>query len=917
MNSRGSPVGYLFSDIEESTERWEKYPAQMQLAVARHDALIDEIVARHGGVIQDRAGDGVFATFRSGNPLQCALDIQLEMQRSDWSAVGGLLVRVGVHTGAAIDQGKVDRPAINRASRIMSSAWGGQIVVSAEAKAAYAAPADSNLMDLGVCRFKGIEEPIRLCSLVHPVLQRTEFPPPRSQLLHGLTGPDVSEPMFGRQRELEEVLARLATCRLVTIIGHGGNGKTRLAAQVAADDAERRPICFASLESVTGGERLAPAIAEALRFSFHGVARPEDQLIGYMRQRQMLLVLDNAETIAGEASFVSKLIAACPQLTVLVTSREPLGLAGESLFRLSGLALPSRDPSEALNSPVLRFFLREAQIRDEEFQLSGAQANAFYEICELVDGSPLALRLIAQWMQVLSLEEILERLRDGPDLLSASNPHQRQTIRGVFEASWSLLDAKQREALARLSVFVKAFDWIAASHVAELSLETFAALERKGLLEQMADRRFALHPLVRRYAREKLAQSGADDPTARRRHSTYYLDAVCSGSESSPERSQGATLELLRRDFSEIRAAWFYAIKIDAKPLILRAIEPLCYFLYTRSMFRDALEVFAAPTLDDSLKRYLASIQGSFLVHQGDTKRAAAIASGVLAVPGGPRRARAHAHHTLGNLAHIRGDFAQAQLHYDRALAIRAKAGDLAGCCYSAISLSALHLMFGRVKEARERVKHGFRLARQIGDVFGTLASHVYAGDIAVLERRFEAAQENFERALRLEESIQNPQFRSMLFRRLGSLFLLRGNHEQALDHHRQAYGLAAELGDQRTCAHALIELGNVHRVMNQLEAAKINLLRGVRLSMVLGMQPSLTRGLLELAHVELRAGNTKTAQRLAGVLHDGDLGSLRSSYDALVVELDGGVQAVAEVVTVQDLLNEIIADADVDSLRL
>jgi len=518
---------------------------------------------------------------------------------------------------------------------------------------------------------------------------------------------------------------------------------------------------------------------------------------------------------------------------------------------------------------------------------------------------------------VLSLEEILERLRDNIDFLSGAEQTGRCTVRGVFEGSWKLLDSEQREALARLSVFAKSFDWLAATHIAELKLETLVALEGKGLLEHTADRRFVMHPLVRAYAQEKLASVDSELAAAQQRHSAHYLKAVCSRFESVPAISQGAALEALQRDFSEIRAAWLYAIRTDATSLILRAIEPLCYFLYVRSMFREALEVFSAPTDNDVLRRYLASIYANFLVHQGDTKTAAAVAAGVLAVPGGARGARAHAHHTLGSLAHIRGDFVQARFHYGRALAIREKTGDLVGSCYVAIALVALHLIFERVDDARRHIRHCFKLALQIGDTFGTMVSHIYAGDIAVLEGRFEAAQENYEKALRWEESVPNPQFRSTLRRRLGSLFSRRGDYEGALSNHREAHDLALELGDQRTRAHALIEMGNDLRLMNQFETAKTNLLRGVRISMALGMQPNLARGLLELAQVELRLGNPETAQRLVSVLHSADLGTLRSSYDALVAELDGGEHAAAEATTVHDLLNEIIAEAEMETLRL
>ncbi len=230
MSSSGSPAGYLFIDIEGSTERWERNPAYMQIAVARLDSLIEEAVAGHDGIIRDRAGDGLFATFGPGNPLQCALDLQLEVQRNDWSDVGGLALRVGVHASDDDGSGEVDRVVANRAARIMSSGWGGQIVVSRSATERYTLPEGASLVDHGACRFKGIREPLHLAALVHPALLRNEFPPLRTLLADGAGGQALAGPIFGRLREISEIFGKLQTSRSITVTGPGGNGKTRLGA---------------------------------------------------------------------------------------------------------------------------------------------------------------------------------------------------------------------------------------------------------------------------------------------------------------------------------------------------------------------------------------------------------------------------------------------------------------------------------------------------------------------------------------------------------------------------------------------------------------------------------------------------------------------------------------------------------------
>lgn len=916
MSSSGPPAGYLFADIEGSTERWERHPAHMQIAVARLDSLIEDAVARHGGIIRDRAGDGLFATFGTGNPLQCALDLQREVQRSDWSDVGGLALRIGVHAGDDDLSGQVDRVVANRAARIMSSGWGGQIVVSRIAAERYALPEGGALVDHGACRFKGIHEPLHLAALVHPHLYRNEFPPLRTLLADGPGGQALAGPIFGRLRELSEVLERLQTSRSITIVGPGGNGKTRLAQHAAAQRAQSQLVCFASLESVAEGSDPQDVLALALRLQLNAGGNPKEQITEYLRDKTMLLVLDNAETIAGNADFVADLIAACPYLSVLVTSREPLGFAGEATLSLKGFDLSGDISLRNGSSPALQLFVHEARQRDGNFSIERSQFAVFKQICELVDGSPLALRLTAQWSRLLSLEEILERLEASVGFLSPSDArNQRETLHGVFAGSWRMLSAEQQGALGRLSVFVKFFDAAAAAGAAGVPVRTLFELERKGLIVRSSLGRFAMHVMVKEYARGKL--DAGEAAGVRRQHAHYFLSAIRANMQSRSFEARGAVLEQLRQDYVEVRAAWLHAVKSAEHALIGDSIELLCYFLYTRSMFREAVELFAADIEEPALKRHFAAVRANFLVHQGDTEGVAAAASWVLSSQGETELPRAHAHHAMANLAHMRGDFDQADKHYEEAFAIRDRAGDLRGCCYASVSLSALHLLFSKTDSARGHIKRGYRLARQIGDPFGMMAAHLYAGDLAAFEHRMKDAQENYEMSLRLEESLLHLQFRAILHRRLGTLFALRQDMKAALEHHQEAYDLSREVGDRRTNANAAIEVGNDLRQLEEWAAAKRVLLHGIRLSTNLGMQPCLSRGILELAQVEIALGSAPKARRLLSVLDQADLGELAATRDALIAELDGGAPATFAPVTIQDLLNELVAEAEVDSLRL
>ncbi len=533
-----------------------------------------------------------------------------------------------------------------------------------------------------------------------------------------------------------------------------------MAQQAAAERAQTQLVCFASLESVAEGSDPYDVLALALRLQLHAGGNPKDQIVENLRDQAMLLVLDNAETIAGKAEFVAELIGACPQLSVLVTSREPLGFSGEETLVLKGFDLPDDMSLHNGSSPALQIFVHEARQRDANFGVAAAQFAVFKQICELVDGSPLALRLTAQWSLLLSLEEILERLELSVGFLSSTEARNaRETLHGVFSGSWRMLSAEQQVALARLSIFVKSFDTAAAADAAGVSVRTLFELERKGLIVRSSLGRFAMHVMVREFARAQL--DTAEAAAVRNLHAHYFLGMLRSNMQGRSSEARGAVLEQLRHDYVELRTAWLHAVKNAEVAVISDSVEPLCYFLYTRSMFREAVEIFAADVEDPGLKRHFAAVRANFLVHQGDTEDVALSASRVLSSPDDAELPRAHAHHAMANLAHMRGDFGQADKHYEEAYAIRDRVGDLRGCCYASVSLSALHLLFSKTNSARDHVKRGYRLARQIGDPFGMMAAHLYAGDLAAYEERMKDAQENYEMSLKLEESLMHVQFRS------------------------------------------------------------------------------------------------------------------------------------------------------------
>jgi class 3 adenylate cyclase/tetratricopeptide (TPR) repeat protein len=911
----GKPLGYLFTDIEDSTPKWENTPEAMALALARHNHLLDEIIAVNGGVIQDHAGDGVFAIFPAGNPVQCALDLQFALQAMDWESVGGLLVRVGVHCGAAGIR-TIDKRATNRASRIAASAWGGQIVISAAAAAAFGAVVACEQIDLGNCTLRGITQPMRLFGLAHPRLARNEFPPLRTLLSRGQAAPTPAAPMHGRDEEMKEIVSKLAVSRYMTIVGPGGNGKTRLALEIALERSERQAAYFVSLEGVADDAQFIAVLANTMRLPLHGRMAPEDQVINYLRDKDALLVLDNADRLAGRTRLPARILAACDQVQILVTSREPMSIEGEIAYRLRGLRPPRPTDPDFRATPACRLFLQEVHAVNPSFAMADGEAGVFGAICGVVGGSPLALRLTAQWTPLLTLDEILARLRSGVNFLGELGDTQGSQLAWVFDRSWELLNADQQLALARLSVFKDGFDRQAAEDVAGARLPTVAALERKCLIEQQQPHRFLLHPLIYEYARRKLdLVSEADAGETRLRHARYFCDRVERCYRDARGARQGRMLDLIEQELANLSVAWAHLLQTGALRQARASAEAIFYSLSHRSLFHDCSLMFDVETGDGEMDDYLRSLRANCLFHQGDFQTAESLARRALRCAGADTPTAAHCHHVLGCIAHARGEIVPAASHYERALKQREHLHDLIGSYYSSMALAWVELLRDNVEGARDRVRQARKLCRRAGHRGGMLAVHLCAGDIAVRENRLHDAEASYRQALGVEDDVRHPQHRAAALVRLGAVRIRRNDLTLALDALEESLELAELIGDVRIIVNGRLELARLLRCTGDLGRAKTELLRALGQARDLTSDHQVVAVLIELARVSIAAGDVGAALRIAGVLRAGDLDSVKEEWRALLRELPRTEPSAGEAL--EEVLSELIDESEFGVLRL
>jgi predicted ATPase len=888
--------GYLFVDIDGSMPRWEKKPAAMDAALGRYRKIVRDCAARAGGEVRDHVGDGVFVAFAAGNPLSAAIEMQRAVQAQNWQSVGGLSIRIGVH---AADAGANEQAAINRAFRIVGAACAGQIVVSAEVMQFCAPPSEATAVDLGACYLRGVEEPLHLLSLIHPAMERREFPPLRSLAAYNATIPTQSSPLFGRSTELGDLETLMRESRLITVTGHPGAGKTRLIIEAANATAAQKRVYF--IQSLSAAEGAVAAIARALEFPFHGAATHEEQLAGYLRAKKSIIVLDDPDRVAFADGVIERLLSACPDLQVLSAARAPLELAGERVYRLGGLNYGAGDAESAISSAAGLYFTHEAKRFDAAFELNKRNAADFRDLCEALAGSPLGLQLAAPWCRLLTLGAIVARLSDASAGNHSDLPGPRQQLIAAIEESIRDLDPTHHSALAKLSVFESDFDSAAAEFVAQAPVNVLKGLDDRNLIERVGETRFKLHPLICEHARRHLEREG--DQATRRRHADYFL-LLLERAGRIPDQS--VRLNSIHAEMPNIKRAWPFALQ-SGDDWIWRVGEHLLYAMAMRASFRKGEALFAEPAPAGEPQLYLDAMRANCLVHQSRLESAETLAEAALQEATRPVTI-AHALQALGNIAHIRGDSAVARERYLRALSLREAERDVPGAQYSALSLVLLSVLEGDMASARASVEPLYMHYRVHDDLNGLMQAHGIAGDIALKEERFADACHNYGNALAIEPRLFNPQARATLLTRLSTALLRLDRLAESKRCGGEALDIAEEMGDVRLGAQALVGLSYAHSRAGDFAEAKNALLFAVRQSLALRSKYFLRSALDELSTVEARLGNVEMAARLRGILDECD------DEDTLNASDEAAAYIVSQSAS---LMDQYARELDISTLRL
>ncbi|HKJ39771.1 MAG TPA: adenylate/guanylate cyclase domain-containing protein [Anaerolineales bacterium] len=537
-------VTFLFTDIESSTKLWEKYPEEMKSALAKHDSILKEAIESNHGHIIKTTGDGVHAVFATAiDSVNATIQAQRELHSSFTihNSSLPLKVRMGMHTGEAeLRDGDYYGSTLNRAARIMSIGHGGQILLSETTLqiAREHFPQETSQLDLGEHNLKGLKHAEHVYQLSVPDLKQ-EFPPLNS-LTHATDNlPTQLTSFIGRERELAETKEKLAGARLLTLIGPGGTGKTRLSIQLGTQSLAtfKDGVWLVEFAPISDPSLVMQTIASALDVRETPGVPLKVLVHDYLREKHLLLILDNCEhLVEASAKIADEFLHIAPNIKIIASSREALGINGETVYRVPSLSLPNQDQAtkeSVLECESAQLFVERASASNPKFQLTDENASAVAQICSRLDGIPLAIELSASRITVFSPEQIAKRLDDRFKLLTGGSrtalPRQ-QTLRALIDWSYDLLSEDERALLRRLSVFAGGWTFEAAETICN-NVDVFEHLPQlinKSLVtvnDEGDESRYFLLQTIRQYARDKLLDNGEGEGT-RNRHLAYFLEMV-------------------------------------------------------------------------------------------------------------------------------------------------------------------------------------------------------------------------------------------------------------------------------------------------------------------------------------------------------------------------------------------------------
>ena len=708
-------------------------------------------------------------------------------------------------------------------------------------------------------------------------------------------------PFVGREAELGRLagLLRDPAIRLVVLTGLAGIGKTRLALQAARARLDQFPqgVFYVSLASLDSHELIATSTGSAIGFQFYEAADPQEQLLRYLRERQMLLVLDNFEHLMEGADLLHRILQSAPGVRLLVTSRERLNLQGEWVFEVRGLPFP---PGPEENGPerveayeAVQLFLETARRVHPAFTLNEESRACVVRICRLVEGMPLGIELAAAWVRALSCQQIALEIENNLDFLRAyvrAIPERHRSLRAALDCSWDLLLDGEKRAFRRLSVFQGGFRRESAQAVAGAGLEELASLLDKSLVKRAGEERYDLHELVRQYAAFQLQDEPQEQERTQERHSSHYAGLLESWGKKIASPGQVEALAEMDAEMDNVRQAWSWMVKHGQIEDIQKSLPSLWRYHDIRGRFYDGAALMgqaarvlqgleaaetggeggrAGPT--EAAKRARRSILlGRVLAQQGyfyswlgryDEARAGLQQSLALLRAGTDRGALAFALAVLGYMHTRLGEFQVARQQIEESLSILRALGDYTTLVYCLVTLSYIHQAQGNFQAAYDVSSEGLALSRDLlNNPLATEHCLLALSAAASCLGRLPAARRWAEESLQLSRELNHRSGIGYALKWLGRISSKLGEPERARALLRQSVSQFAEIGDRPLYAETLVDLGAAALASGAEAEAKHSFQEALRAALETQTHPTALLAVVELAALEMRAGSREVA---------------------------------------------------------
>ncbi len=825
-------VTFLFTDVEGSTRLWQEHPDAMRDALARHDGILEQHIRGNKGFVHSTAGDAYSAAFSDPlDAISAAVAAQKGLAGAEWPVVGEMRVRMAVHTGVAHERGDdYYGPALNRCARILSAAHGGQVVTSrgTEELIRHRLHPGTSLRDLGEHQLKDLGHPEHIFQVVALGLEADfaelrSLDPSKNNLPLQLTS------FVGREDELRDVKKRLTDTRLLTLTGVGGSGKTRLSLQAAAESAEdfKDGVWLVELAAVSDPDKLPAWVAESLRInkgqsgvgaaSTPGSAPVMEQIVDYLKKRQALLIMDNCEHLIGaSADFATYLLQSCPDIKILATSREGLGIHGETLWQVPSLEMPNRynvDELGGSGADALRLFQDRAAAVNPNFEINDDNYEYVLKICRRLDGMPLAIELAAARAKSLDVARIADRLDDRFRLLTGGSrtalPRQ-QTLIAAVEWSYELLDEAEQVFFNRLASFRGGFTLEAAERICEGDVvdefdivDYLSSLVDKSMVvwDGGVGDRYRLLETLRQYALGKLKDSGEADEI-RTRHADFFLQLAEKAAPHLRGPEQVDWMEALEADHENFRAAMAFTDEHDMSDMTARMAAALHWFWGVRNHLEERQE-WLGPLLGregigseaTTLQLMIGYAWHLLWANEYDTLKTHIVDTQGVAERLGETARLAEAYLIDGWLTQNAGSYDEAQEKQERALEIAESSGSDWAVGWAAYGRGWIDRMRADVDSARPFFDKAITKMRKVGDTLGLAWASAVGGILARYSLDFETSRQLHEESLEHAKALGDRNLQAFNHATTGIVDNLEGKYEDSIERHMRAYEIELDIG--------------------------------------------------------------------------------------------------------------------------